>query len=1097
MTHFSFYNTTMLSVKKLHGNPAPEKGVASIITGNRRNITRRNIMRQFVLSAMFLLTLHTYAGVNQQDPDSIVVLSKSFGRGVVVTGQVQHAATGKAASGVRLQVENFSATITDSTGAFNLKVPSYDATILVTGEGIGTRQVALKGRTSVVISLLDETHESFYDPVTTPFGVKPRNEVSASVTRYNVDGFEHPGETPDALLQGRIAGLNVIRRSGTPGAGANMFLRGYNSLFGTNRPLIVIDNMLYDVNDYGNSLIAGSNTNPLAFIDVKDIDNVTVLRDASSIYGAKGANGVIIITTARAKEQATKIDFAVYTGFNKSPRRLPVMQSADYRTYLSEVLQRKGMSSSEIAALPYMTDDRSNPAYNTYHFNTDWQDQVFQNSMNNNYLLKITGGDNIATYGLSMGYLRNEGIIKGTDLKRYNTRFNAEFNFSRKFTGFTNLSFAYNEQNLKDQGIADKTSPLYLSLIKAPFLNPRDVNSEGVESPNLSDRDTLGISNPSAIIANMQAYNKYYRFFGSFGFRYDFNKHWNASSVIGVMFDKVRENIFVPSKGVAKDTLSNAIANNKLGSQVERLFSIYNDTRLEYMRTYRDIHSVAGRIGVRYQNNRSEQDSARSFNSATDELVSIQNGQAALRQIGGGIGAWTWLNTYLNLDYGFKHKYFLSFNMAMDGSSRFGREAKSGISLNGYKFPVMPSLTGAWLVSSERFMAGSSIGLLKLRAGYSISGNDDIGNYGSRQTYVSQNLLGMQGLVRRGIANPALQWETSHKANLGTDVAFLKDRVSVTLDLFASRTNNMLVFDTLGTITGFNTILTNDGSMKNTGVELTLNGRIINTADLKWDMGINVSRYKNTIIEVPGGSFTTQFAGATFLTANGQAANLFYGYTSNGVFVSDAEATAAGLQKKNADGSFSPFMGGDIRFSDLNGDRIIDELDRGVIGNPNPDFTGGLTNRFLWKNFELNTLFTFSQGNDVFNYLRYRLESGSGVENQLESVNNRWRGNGHVTNMPRASWNDPLGNNRFSNRWIEDGSYFRLRSISLQYFIPLKSSVLNSATIYASGNNLFTLTRYKGYDPEFSASPNVFGQGIDTGLDPIFKSVNLGVRLGL
>ncbi len=1051
-----------------------------------------------IIASILVLVSGVLSAQNTDSVNDTVIVTKQPANGVFVTGKITDAATNKPAAGVRLEVKSFSATLTDSTGAFKLKVPSYTTTVTISGEGFNQRQVPLKGSSTLNVALLDESHESFTGGVTMPTGSKAKKDITASVSQYNINPWAlNIAETPDALLQGKFAGLNAIRRSGTPGAGANLLLRGYNSLYATSQPLIIIDNMLYDTKDYGESIIENNYTNPLALIDVKDIDNISVLRDASSIYGTKGANGAIIITTSRAKEQATKIDFGVFTGFNIAPKALPVMQAGDYRTYLSGVLQSQGLSSSQIAALPYMNDDPNNPDYASYHFNTDWQKKIFENSMNSNFFVKVTGGDNIATYGLSIGYLKTEGIVKSTDMSRFNTRFNAEFNFSKRFTGYTNLSFAYNEQNLKDQGIAPKTSPVYLSLIKAPILNDHQVNSAGVESPNLADTDSFGISNPSTVIQKMQAYNKYYRFSGAFGFKYEISRHFSANTLIGVVYDKVRENMFIPSKGVTKDTLSNAVANNQLGSQVKRLYTFYNDTWLGYNQTFNRVHSLNARLGMRYQKNDVEQDFALGYNSATDELISVQNGLPGLRKVGGGIGEWNWMNIYLNADYGFKDKYFLTFNMAMDGSSRFGKEAENGIAINGSKFPVLPSLSAAWLVSSENFMANSSINLLKLRATYSLSGNDDIGNYTSRQTYGAQNLLGMQGLVRNGIANTALQWENSTKLNAGFDIAFWNERLSLSIDAYSSKTTNMLVYENLAAATGFEKLLNNAGSMQNQGLEFSLNARIVNATKVKWDFGFNISQNKNKIIEVPNGQFTTEYAGATILTANGQVANQFYGYKTAGIFTTNAEAAAAGLSKKNLDGSYSLFTGGDIRFVDLNGDKIINEADRSVIGNPNPDITGGITNRVSWNRFELNALITFSQGNDIYNYLRNRLEAGSGYENQLLSVNNRWRNDGQVTNTPKVTWADPMGNSRFSDRWIEDGSYIRLRSISLQYYFPIKNGMIKNASVYVTGNNLVTLTNYKGYDPEFSANQSIFSQGIDTGMEPLFKNVTMGVRIGL
>lgn len=1049
----------------------------------------------FVCATSIAAAQQTPAIKDQTATKDTIVIGRSV-KGVTITGKITDAVSKKAASGIRVQVENFSAAITDDNGAFSLQVPSYNSTVQISGEGYDQRFVPLQGKKEINVAMLDESHESIHETITTPTGVQIKRNLTASVGTYSVNGMAQPAETVDALLQGRVAGLNVVRRSGLQGAGANLFMRGYNSLYATNKPLIVVDNLLYDANEYGQSIIANNYTNPFSLIDLKDIDNITVLRDASSIYGTKGANGAIIITTSRPKSQATKIDFAAYTGFNQAPKELPVMNAADYRIYLTELLQSKGLTSTQIAALPYMNDDPSSATYSMYHFNTDWQKKVFQNSLANNYFLKVTGGDNIAMYGLSVGYMKNQGIINATDLSRFNMRFNAEFNFTKKFTGFANLSLTYNEQNMKDQGMADKTAPVFLSLVKSPFLHDHDVDSKGVESPNLADTDPLGISNPAAIVQKMKAYNKYYRFMGTVGFKYKLPAHLTASTMMGVVVDKIRENIFVPSVGVAKDTLSNAIANNRSGAQVKRLFSLYNDTRLEYNRNFTQAHKFTAMAGIRFQHNRAEQDYSLGYNSATDDLVNVQNGVNALRQVGGGIGVWNWINTYFNAEYNYQDKYFLSFNMAMDASSRFGKQA-DGIKLGDHPLAVMPSIGAAWLVSSENFMAHSGINLLKLRATYGISGNDDIGNYTSRQTYGSQNLLGMQGLVRNRVANPALQWETVHKLNGGLDLAFLNERAGLTVDVFQSRTTNMLTYEELGTATGFSTILTNNGSMKNTGIEVSANYRILNKSSLKWDLGVIASTYKNKIGSVPNGQFITNYAGAAILTANGQPANQFYGYVAQGVFATDADAAAAGLQKKNYDGSYSSFKGGDVIFLDKDNNKIIDENDRQVIGNPNPSFTGGITNRVIYKRFELNTLFTFSQGNDTYNYLRYRLEAGNGAENQLVSVNNRWRSNGQVTTTPKATWGDPMGNSRFSNRWIEDGSYFRLRSVTLQYYIPVKSGMVHNATVYVSGYNLFTLTKYKGYDPEFSAGSSLFVQGIDTGLDPIFRSVTMGVRIGL
>lgn len=304
--------------------------------------------------------------------------------------------------GIRVIYQDFSAAITDSSGAFSLTVPNYNVSVLAESEGFQSKEIALKGRSSITAALYEDTYASYYDIANLPFTRTPKNRVpfAAASIQTTTDNWAHVAETPDAYLQGRVAGLQVIRRSGTPNVGANLYLRGISSLYAGNQPLVVIDGVIYDINDYGSSLISNNYTNPLAYIDIKDIDNITVIKDASSTYGTKGANGVIMITTTRAKELATRIDFAVYGGVNFAPKNLPVLNASDYRTYLSEVLGTSGLTGGQIQDYPYMNDDPLNPDYFRYHYQTDWQRQMLHNSSLKNYHLKVTGGDNIAKYEL-------------------------------------------------------------------------------------------------------------------------------------------------------------------------------------------------------------------------------------------------------------------------------------------------------------------------------------------------------------------------------------------------------------------------------------------------------------------------------------------------------------------------------------------------------------------------------------------------------------------------------------------------------------------------------------------------------------------------
>lgn len=1043
--------------------------------------------------ALSLLTVNLFA----QQADSTVATQRVV-TGVKVSGTIRDVRTGDPLPGVSVSIPGFSAALTDDSGNFTLTVPDYSATLLVAGEGRQGKAVALKGRSQLTLDLGEDAMASVYDLAYLPGGQKPLNETVNSVVSINLnDKWQQPTESVDTYLQGKVAGLNVSRRSGTPGIGANMFLRGLSSLNASNQPLVVVDGMLFDMNDYGGSQIGNYFANPLANIDIKDIDNITFIKDAASVYGAKGANGVLIINTAQAPELMTRIDFAAYGGVNYAPRRIPVLGASEYRSYLSDMLKTRGLTDDQIQAQPYMNDDPANPQYYRYHNNTDWQDEVLKNSHTSNYYLKVTGGDNIAKYGLSLGYLDQDGTVAGTDFKRYSTRFNADYQMSPKLQATSNLGFTYNEHILKDEGLMAKTNPLYLALIKAPFLGVKEMSEEGIVSPNLEDRDIFNTGNPRTIIDNLNARNNNYRFFGSVGFNYDLNKGLKLNSLFGVTYDKLRENVFVPRRGVAPDTLASGIANSRMASQVQRLFSIYNDTYLSYNKVYRTIHGVSANLGVRYQNNRSEEDFALGFNSATDELQTVGTGSTALRRTGGDLGKWTWLNYYTNVDYSLQSKYFLSLAMALDGSSRFGKEAGQGLKLFDNAFGFFPSLGAGWLVSAENFMAGvPAIELLKLRASYGLTGNDDIGNYNARQVYVSGNLLGRQGIVRGNIGNLALQWETHQKLNVGVDMALLNERLTVSVDAYRNRTNNMLTFEPVLSVAGFDYAITNNGGMENTGVEVALNGRLLDKA-VRWDLGLTFAKNRNELTKLPGNALISPFADASMISVVGQPAVQFYGYRTNGVYTSDEAAAAEGYSTRLFNGNMANFQGGDVRFVDQNNDKVINDEDRVVIGNPNPDFSGMFQNHLSWKGFSLDAAFTFSYGNDIYNYTRARLESMSGPENQTLRVRNRWITNGMLTDVPRAQWGDPMNNSRFSDRWIEDGSYLRLRSLSLAYNVPFKPGFFKSLNVYLTGNNLVTFTKYLGYDPEFSAGASPLMQGSDIGLAPQFKSVLLGFRLGL
>lgn len=1040
-----------------------------------------------------------HAQVSQDSTSTTVASPNKKAKGILVKGVVKNAKTKQTLSGINIDAEGFSAAITNDDGSFEIRVPHLETLLKISGENFQTKVYALRRQESgIEIFLSEPNYAQAYQIANTAAGNQMQYNNTNATTEVNFNKEQWSSsinESTGGFLQGKVAGLNTVRNSGTPGAGSYLSLRGFNSLYATNKPLIIVDGMIYDDEDYGSGIVQNNVSSPLANIDVKDIEDVTVIKDGTSLYGTKGANGVIKITTVRPTELTTKIDFTMYGAINQTPDQLPLLGANAFRTHLSQLETTRGLTQDQIAALPYMNDVVGSEGYYRFHNNTNWQDQVFKPSVSQNYFLKVRGGDEIAKFGLSVGYLDSKGIVDQTNTKRYSTRLNAALRLTEKFVVDANLSFINNTQEQWDQGFAYKTSPMYLVLTKSPFLNINVIDDFGEVSPNLADVDYFNVSNPNAILENGFGTNNNYRFFGNLKFAYTLNKEWKISSIVGLTFNKERETFFIPNDGVADVILPTAIGNNRSGSEVQQYNSFYTDTYVDYLKSFNNDHNLNASFGVRTQSNKSESDLGLGFNSSTDDFTLVGAGSNLLRQVGGILGEWNWFNIYANANYNYRNKYFLTTSYAVDGSSRFGDKISNG----NDKYALMTSITGAWLVSSEGFMKNLKvIDYLKLRATYGHSGNDDIGNFTAQKYYVSQNLLGMQGLVRGNIGNPNLQWETVKKFNIGADLGIFNERVNASFDLYANRTRNMVVYETVSNTSGFDYAVSNAGAMRTLGAELALKARIFKSTDLTVDLGINLSRYKNEVQSLPNGDILTQFAGATYLTSVGRDANLFYGLQSSGVYSTTAEANESGLSRRLSNGDLVPFTAGDMQFVDTNNDNVIDNKDRMVIGNPNADLFGSFSTNITYKRFSLEALFNFSVGNDIYNGLRYNLEKMSGYENQSAAVANRWRAEGQQTDMPKATWGDPIGNSEFSSRWIEDGSYLRLKNLVLGYDFKVNDmNYIKSIKLYATANNLITFTKYLGYDPEFSATSSIFGQGTDIGLAPQFTSFQLGLRLGL
>ena len=1025
---------------------------------------------------------------------------------LVVTGTVFNAETLDPIGFAAIDNADISSSFSNEDGTFEIDVKSLDNILTVNIVGFQEKEVVLAGRNKVDIYMTPIGYSTFQKEANLYYTSPKLAYTTHSIADLSFgNSYENAAKTgslsAETTFKGQASGVETSSRSGMPGIGSDIFLRGFSSLYGNNRPLIVVDGMIFDDNEYSESLFFGQRKNSLSALDISDIENVSIVKDAVSIYGAKAANGVIYIRTNHAVDQSTKIELNMSGGMNMEPQNIPMMDADDYRLYLYDQLESNGISNDSIQKLPYMISSDNYEDYYRYHNNTDWQKEVFSESYNTNVGLKILGGDDVALYALSVNYAKNEGSIKKTDYSRFSMRFNSDININEIFTVNSSLGFLRGVQNLRNGMTLDGAdNPYYNALVKAPFLNPYVRTGDGITSPVFEDYDDFGISNPSSLLSDnnaLEQMSRSFKVFGSVNVNAKVNDNLTISNLVGIMFDKDRESFFVPDAGVITTSTDIGEIYNQNGFRTIKHFAVNNDLRAKFSKTFDYKHDFTAIVGGRININRVEEDWATGANTASDQITSVGQGDPAFNNSGGFLSDFSSVTYYTLLNYGFKKKYFVDASLSVDGATQFGEET-DGISIGDYVYGVFPSVGASWLLSSESFMNDiSAIDLLKIRASYGLTGNDNIGLYHKYKYYKGINLLGQYGTVLGGLKNPSIGWEKNTKMNLGIDLEFLKSRVSLSADVYKNETTNLLEKAPASIYSGVDNYTFNNGAFETTGFDVAVNARLLNSK-VKWDVGFNVGKYTTEVTDIYGGALETEIYGGTVLSRVGDAIGVFYGYETNGVYATTEAAENSGLiNYLSYNDSEANFAAGDVVFVDNKKDNIINDEDRVVIGDPTPDFYGGINTRLKYDRFTLIANASFSVGNDVFNVMRYQLESMESFNNQTEAVLNRWRYEGQQTDMPKATYGDPMMNSRFSDRWIEDGSYLRLNNVTLSYTLPISVSFMDQPVVYISGNNLLTLTDYKGLDPDFSISNSTLTKGVDLGLPSQIKTILIGVRVKL
>lgn len=1067
------------------------------------NLNRGLYLRSVILCLIFSLSVFSLAYSQEAKTDNVA--NAGFDIEVVVKDAATQ--TPINAAKVSVKTENLSA-VTNEQGYFKLTLKSQSAVLSVFAYDYNPVEVPVKGRKQIVIELYADKFTSFFRNQENVSGVAEPTSSILNSLKTNNDFSRTNAVSVDELFQASFgADVRTISRSGLAGSGASLFIRGLNSLNANSQPLFVVDGVIWtNLNDVV-SINQGFFSNPLDVIDVNDIESVSVIKDGVTIYGSKASNGVVVIKTKRSKDLVTKISLNVFSGYTATPTSYSMMSGEDFRLYASDMLNSSGLiKHNNVTDYSFLeTNPANKKAYNQNHNSTNWNNLIYQTGRVNSYAINATGGDDKSMYYFSLGYTNTKGLVKTTSLDRINARFNADFKFFKRLSMAMNIGFTNVERSLMDDGVDSVSSVTFLSDVKAPFLSQYSFTSDGNRTKNYGFTDEFNVGNPLGVIQKSLNRLKKFRFNVGVTPRLAISKNLILSSQFDYSLDKTAERRFVPMYFTSARMLYGyGITNNEVDNQVMRNKNYFSDTRLSYAKTFSMYHNLSAVFGTRFIQNSYESDYAKEFNTGGNNVTTI-SGDHDFLQMDGVNNETKSLASYLSVAYDFNKKYFLTGVVSADASSRFGKKVAGALRLMNNSWGVFPAANAGWIVSSEPFMKNNPcIDFLKLRVGYGLTGNDGIQDYESMAYFMTVRYMNKaNGLVISNLANNSLKWETTRKANAGMDLNVFKNRLELSVDLFANKTTDLLVLKDLPEVSGLGQYWTNSGSLTNRGFEISAMLKVLNSARFKWELGASVGHYKNEITSlINGADIINTVYGGEVIARVGEALGSFYGYKTNGVYATEAQALASGLKIKKTDGSVVAFGAGDVIFEDVSGangvpDGYIDEHDKQIIGNPNPDFYGTITNNFMYGRFKLNTVFTYSVGNDVYNYKRSLLESGSNFYNQTTAMLRRWTADGQVTDQPKSVYGDPMGNARFSDRWIEDGSFLRLKTVTLSYDLPLKSNFIDGVNFWVSVNNVFTITKYLGVDPEVSAGNSSYYQGVDAGLLPLTRSYFVGVKFNL
>ncbi|WP_461126730.1 SusC/RagA family TonB-linked outer membrane protein [Spirosoma aerophilum] len=981
-----------------------------------------------------------------------------------ITGRVTSQQDGLPVPGVNIAVRGTTNGVsTDANGNYTIMVPGSSAVLVFTSIGLVPQEITVGSRTVINVPMKEAVNE-LSQVVVTGYNTTQRKDITGSIASVSPEKFKDiPVASFDQALQGQAAGVQVTQSSGTPGGGLTVRVRGNTSISASNRPLFIVDGVPVADGGLSGREFGGQSDNALSLFNPNDIESFQILKDASAkaIYGSRAANGVVLITTKRGKAQKTSFTLDVQRGMTDVVKRPDLLNATELLELQREAVTNANLDPDKLGLIKGVTDGQ----------NTDWINSVLRKGIYQQYQLSTQGGNDRTQFYLSGSYRDEQGVQLNNQFTRYTGQLKLDHKATDKLSFGTNLTLsrALNKRVKGDNFLDGVYSGAMKSL---PYYSP--YNEQGrLYGPADAEYPGFPNFNPvaQALLPRFNAYTV--KLLAGLYAEYEILQNLRFRSKVSIDYNNVTEDQFEPSTTAIGGFLS-SVGGQGYGVYINQSSSTFvNTNTLTYNFQIAEKHQFNALAGVEILQATARDGNVQGRVFPSDDFTYI-NSAGVVDQGGSSVTNNGLLSTFGEARYSYDEKYLATITARYDGSSRFGQSRRFG---------VFPSASVAWRISSEKFMERFRfLSDLKLRGSYGFTGNERIGDFLFLGTWASVTYSGATGVGPASLANANLQWERTREANIGLDASFFNGRLNFIVDAYDNLTDKLLFAQPIPQTTGFSTVQGNIGKVSNKGIELTISTVNVDRA-VRWNTDLNLSHNQNKVVELAS------------------TEPVFRGYQGNGVSSTNVVLPGQPL------GTFwgLKFLGvdpatGDAIYDDKNGDGRITPADGQVIGNAQPKLYGGLTNKVSWKGIDLSALLQFSYGNSILNFSNQTLlNSGADIQNnQTRQALKRWRKEGDITSVPRYEYQNTY-NNYTSSRFVEDGSYLRLKNVSLGYNLPKKwvnKYKVSNARFYVSATNILTWTRYSGADPEVSTlDGSTTAQGIDFFTFPQIKTVLVGATL--